>query len=241
MNSRAISSMAVGIALHPMLTLHTGTYVLRDDLHLSTPYLHPTETTATNPNGLTTTVHPPTAGTKLSLATIVPRKTRPYLSKSHSSSSIFPQIPAYAGQGESSRDDHVARPDSGDSTVPQGSSGNSSIQLSTELTNGTAGSENEAAPVFGQSNMLLAAPTSKDPSKRRKPKNNIAKSNSSFISRVILHENLAKKLQERNPDGIYGFANINRAVQWLDFSSPNKVRHPPTHIRLELTEYRLIS
>lgn len=55
--------------------------------------------------------------------------------------------------------------------------------------------------------------------KRRKPKNNILKSNSSFVSRVIQHEALSKWLQERNPDGLFAFANINRAFEWLDLSS----------------------
>ncbi|CAK7246299.1 MAG: hypothetical protein STHCBS139747_007926 [Sporothrix thermara] len=59
-------------------------------------------------------------------------------------------------------------------------------------------------------------------SKQRKPKNNVTKSNSSFISRVILNDNLVKRLQERSPTGIYVFANINRAFQWVDMSSENK-------------------
>lgn len=224
-----------------MFTLRTGAYFLRDDLHLSTPYLHPTETTAVNPNGLATIVHPPTAGTKLSLVTIASRQTRLYLYKSHSNSSIPVQDPYLDGQGEGSSDDPPARPVSTESNGHQGSSGKSSIQLSSERTNGTTGSEDGAVPAFGQDNVLLSLPTSKDSSKRRKPKNNIVKSNSSFISRVILHENLAKRLQERSSDGVYAFANINRAMQWLDFSSPNKVRQPSTQIRSELTGDRLIS
>jgi hypothetical protein len=63
---------------------------------------------------------------------------------------------------------------------------------------------------------------SKDHLKRRKPKNNIVKSNSSFVSRVIPHEGLTKRLQEHSPDGLFAFANINRALQWLDLSSPTK-------------------
>jgi hypothetical protein len=65
--------------------------------------------------------------------------------------------------------------------------------------------------------------TSKDAGKKRKPKNNIAKSNSSFISRCIVNENMSKRLQERAADGYFAFANINRAFQWLDLSSPTKV------------------
>jgi len=62
----------------------------------------------------------------------------------------------------------------------------------------------------------------KDPSKRRKPKNNIVKSNSSFVSRVIPSDNLTKRLQEHDPEGLYAFVNVNRAIQWLDLSSPDK-------------------
>jgi WD40 repeat protein len=62
----------------------------------------------------------------------------------------------------------------------------------------------------------------KDGLKRRKPKNNIVKSSSSFVSRVITHESTTKRLAERNPDGLFAFANINRAFQWLDLSSKNK-------------------
>lgn len=81
-----------------------------------------------------------------------------------------------------------------------------------------------SAPAFGEgNNMLTGTLSGKDAGKRRKPKNNIAKSNSSFISRCIVHENLAKRLQERPADGYFAFANINRAFQWIDLSSANKV------------------
>lgn len=79
-----------------------------------------------------------------------------------------------------------------------------------------------SAPAFGEGNSMLLA-TGKDAGKRRKPKNNIAKSNSSFISRCIVHENLSKRLQDRPADGHFAFANINRAFQWLDLSSTQKV------------------
>lgn len=71
---------------------------------------------------------------------------------------------------------------------------------------------------------MLLPQVGKDASKRRKPKNNMAKSNSSFISRVITNEGLAKRLADRPGDGMFAFVNVNRAFQWLDLSSPNKVR-----------------
>lgn len=84
--------------------------------------------------------------------------------------------------------------------------------------------ESVTAPPFGDGNPALAAagPTVKDGQKRRKPKNNIIKSSSSFVSRVITHETLTKRLSDRNPDGLFAFANINRAFQWLDLSSKQK-------------------
>lgn len=79
-----------------------------------------------------------------------------------------------------------------------------------------------AVPVFGEWNPAVTGPPAKDGLKRRKPKNNIIKSSSSFVSRVITHDSCAKRLSERNPDGLFGFGNINRAFQWLDLSSKQK-------------------
>lgn len=80
-----------------------------------------------------------------------------------------------------------------------------------------------SAPAFGEGNAHLSPVNAKDAGKKRKPKNNMTKSNSSFISRVIVHENLSKRLQDRPADGLFAFANINRAFQWLDLSSEKKV------------------
>ncbi|THC88343.1 hypothetical protein EYZ11_012213 [Aspergillus tanneri] len=78
------------------------------------------------------------------------------------------------------------------------------------------------APPFGDGNPALVAPVGKEGNKRRKPKNNIVKSSSSFVSRVITHEAATKRLNDRNIDGLFAFANINRAFQWLDLSSKQK-------------------
>ena len=87
---------------------------------------------------------------------------------------------------------------------------------------GDGSSKSSNAPAFGESNILLGPVTSKDALKRRKPKNNIIKSNSSFVSRVIPHDNLAKRLSERDQGGTFALVNINRAFQWLDLSSAAK-------------------
>ena len=68
------------------------------------------------------------------------------------------------------------------------------------------------SPIFGETNSALSPVVSQDGLKRRKPRNNIVKSNSSFVSRVIPHEALTKRLQEHNVNGVYAFANINRAL-----------------------------
>jgi hypothetical protein len=90
-----------------------------------------------------------------------------------------------------------------------------------------------SAPAFGEGNALLTQTPTKDVNKKRKPKNNMTKSNSSFISRVIVNESLSKKLTERPNDGIFAFANINRAFQWLDMSSSSKVRFAVIPINLK--------
>ncbi|KAE8149826.1 hypothetical protein BDV25DRAFT_140411 [Aspergillus avenaceus] len=82
--------------------------------------------------------------------------------------------------------------------------------------------EKVTAPPFADGNPALAVAPTKDGLKRRKPKNNIIKSSSSFVSRVITHEASSKRLNDRNQDGLFAFANINRAFQWLDLSSKQK-------------------
>jgi len=59
--------------------------------------------------------------------------------------------------------------------------------------------------------------------KRKKPKNNIAKTNSSFVSRIIAHETLQKRLTERKQDDVYAFVNVSRAFEWLDMTTSDKV------------------
>ena len=81
-----------------------------------------------------------------------------------------------------------------------------------------------SAPAFGDGNTALQPVNTKDVGKKKKPKNNMTKSNSSFISRVIVNEHLTKKLTDRRLDGIFFFSNINRAFQWLDMAGTKKAR-----------------
>jgi hypothetical protein len=189
-----------------------GTYVLRDDFLLATPPPHPSEAPITNPNPLATTIAPPSAGTKLSLAIITPKHSsqqkliRSETPVSEASATSSSRVESHH-EHQSSRDSH-----------------NGSLFRA----NGLGDGDRPHAPVFGQSNLALTLVNGKEPkdsSKRRKPKNNIVKSNSSFVSRVIPHEGLTKRLQEHTPDGLFAFVNISRALQWLDLSSPTKVRN----------------
>lgn len=75
-------------------------------------------------------------------------------------------------------------------------------------------------PAFGGDNMLLTTLAGKEGAKRRKPKSSLLKSSSTYISRVMTNENLNKRMQEHSSEGLFAFANVNRAFNWLDMSSP---------------------
>ncbi|KDN61485.1 putative WD domain-containing protein [Colletotrichum sublineola] len=187
-----------------------GTYVLKEDLHLATPPPHPSEAPVVNPNPLATNPQPATAGTKLSLISLDVRAAPPFFYKGSSSTtlSLGGDIQEHPNEGRYSTEAGLSS---------DGGGGSLSDAPPTSLTM-------VSAPAFGDGNTALAPANTKDAAKKKvaKPKNNMTKSNSSFISRVIVNESLAKKLQERPTDGVFAFANINRAFQWLDLSSPTK-------------------
>ncbi|KAI1458673.1 WD40 repeat-like protein [Annulohypoxylon moriforme] len=187
-----------------------GTYVLKEDLLLATPPPHPSEAPVLNPNPLATTPQPATAGTKISILSLETRPPPPALFKlTPTTTTLSPSIAEHPSEGRYSNDAKLSSDGEGRGT-PFSDGGPS--------TSATAIS----APAFGDGNALLAPEKTKDPNKRRKPKNNMTKSNSSFISRVIINEAFSKKLADRPSDGLFAFANINRAFQWLDLSSPTK-------------------
>jgi len=103
----------------------------------------------------------------------------------------------------STRTTNTSATDSG--SVASGLSGHSS----------TSDSAAAAAGIFNPLSPLA---------KRKKPKNNIAKTNSSFVSRIITHDNLQKRLTERKQDDVYAFVNVSRGYEWLDLTTPEKVR-----------------
>lgn len=177
--------------------------MLKEDLHLATPPPHPSEAPIINPNPLATNPQPATAGTKISLVNLDARPP-PFFYRGASVTSL----------GHSSIQEHPNEDNSRDPTL----SGSEERANSTDAPQSLG-----SAPAFGEGTALLSAQNPKDAGKRKKPKNNMTKSNSSFISRVIVHETLGKRMQERPADGLYALANINRAFQWLDMSAPNKV------------------
>ncbi len=178
-----------------------GIYVLRDSIHLATPPPHPSEAPSTNLNPLATTPAPPTTGVKLSLAILSPQRVTPQLYKVNTSTSTRSNLATYSIK-ESEKESRTSNDTGSDGTAPQAQS-----------------NPQGKAPAFGEDNSLLAPIGGKESLKRRKPKTSLVKSNSSYISRVIPHDAMSKRVQEHSPEGLYVFANIDRAFQWLDFSS----------------------
>ncbi|KAG6006196.1 hypothetical protein E4U21_007235 [Claviceps maximensis] len=187
-----------------------GTYVLKEDLQLATPPPHPSEAPIVNPNPLATSPQPATVGTKMTLVRIQSRPPPLFVCREPAATSPFLGVASsamdHSGDGRYSTEGGMS---SEDGRTPSAS----------EAPNSTAVGLN---PAFGEGNSLLVPSHTKDVNKRRKPKNNMTKSNSSFISRVIVHESLSRRMTDRPGDGLFAFANINRAFQWLDLSSPNK-------------------
>ncbi|KAG0013236.1 hypothetical protein BGZ82_002242 [Podila clonocystis] len=64
--------------------------------------------------------------------------------------------------------------------------------------------------------------------KRKKPKNNIAKTNSTFMAKITTHENLARILANRVGEDVYVFWNTGRTFTWSDLGQ--KSNEPLSHI-----------
>ncbi|KAI0553995.1 WD40-repeat-containing domain protein [Xylaria curta] len=186
-----------------------GTYVLKEDLLLATPPPHPSEAPVINPNPLATNPQPATAGTRVSLLSLESRRPPPAFYRLAATAALPGSIAEHPNEWRLSNDAKLSSDGEGRGTSVSDVGGPSSVTA-------------VSAPAFGDGNALLAPERFKDPNKRRKPKNNMTKSNSSFISRVIINEAFSKKMADRPNDGVFAFANINRAFQWLDFSSPTK-------------------
>ncbi|KAI1002090.1 putative catabolite repression protein [Podosphaera aphanis] len=184
-----------------------GTYILKEDLLLASHSLHPPDTQNQSANLLATSPQPVTSGTKVSLLCLEQQRT--YLSDIYKSTR--PDLVANNNEKGANESKGLVGAVS-TSTENAGSSNTADLELALSIA---------ATPAFGEGNSMIIS-NGKDTGKRKKPKNNVAKSNSSFIQRGIVHENLAKKLQQRQPHGYFAFANLNRTFQWLDLSSPQK-------------------
>ena len=184
------------------LVVGEGTYALRDDMHLATPPPHPSDAPQPNNNPLATTIGPPTAGTKLSTVVFAPKKPP-------QSQSLFRTTTTQSTRSNFQSIQEETKSDAGSSVNGYGS---------TTLAGSRA--------TFGDGNpaLLPVAVKGKKKDERPKPKNNIVKSNSSFVSRVIPHESMVKRLAEHSADGIFAFANVNRAFMWLDLSAPSEMK-----------------
>ncbi|KAF2718423.1 WD40 repeat-like protein [Polychaeton citri CBS 116435] len=186
------------------LVVGEGTYVLKDDLHLATPPPHPSDAPQPNNNPLATKIDPPSAGTRLSTALLSSRKPpTPGLFRFITNQSVLSNVHPIEEEAQSPRSDAGSVNGFGSSSF-----------------------YHDNLPTFGDGNpALIPPPVKSKKGERGKPKNNILKSNSSFVSRVIPHETLQKRLQDRASDGIFAFANINRSFLWLDLSSETKVEN----------------
>lgn len=185
-----------------------GTYVLREQIHLSVPPPHPQEAPSVNINPLASTLTSATAGTKLSFCIVSPHKVSPHMYKINAGGTRS-NLGTYSitESEKESRDSH--------DLASNGLTGST-------LTPAPA----RRAPAFGGDNYLLIPIGGKEGPKRKKPKSSLMKSSSTYISRVMVHEGLNKRLQDHNPEGLFVFGNVNRALSWLDLSSPSssKVR-----------------
>ncbi|KAK4635144.1 putative catabolite repression protein creC, partial [Fulvia fulva] len=188
------------------LVLGEGTYTLKDDLHLATPPPHPSDAPQPNNNPLATTIGPPTAGVKLSVAVLAPRNP--------------PSQNLFRAATKQSRRSNIPPSIAEEAQSPKSDAGSTANGF------GSAGYYSHSSS-FGDSNPALAPLPTKGNKKdqRAKPKNNIIKSNSSYVSRVIPHEALQKRLNDRSAEGLLAFANVNRAFVWLDLSSDIKTEN----------------
>jgi hypothetical protein len=61
-------------------------------------------------------------------------------------------------------------------------------------------------------------------SPQRKPKNNLVKTKSSFVLRMIIHDRLAQVLANRTIDDSFLFFNIGTSFLWMDAKGKPKVK-----------------
>lgn len=190
------------------LTVVSGTYTLREEIYLATPPPHPLETPVVNNNPLATTPSPATAGTKLSVLSSWSK--HPPL---HSLKSTI-----FGTKGHEGNEPRVSGETEGLEDGSDADVGMTGPEIGTSRSiDGLA----RPSEKFGAGNTALMA-SMKD-AKKKKPKNNISKNTSSFISRIIFSEPVSARLAKRSADEMFAFANVNRAFNWLDLAHQKKV------------------
>jgi hypothetical protein len=206
------------------LSVGEGTYKLRESLLVATPPPHPTEPSTQPPNPLDTTRKPKTAGSRLSLAIVGPKGAAQALQLKQQL--LFNARPVSAASEDAPESSHDASSQNENKTTSRSSDYNGSNNK--DAIGDAFDSSPPAAPVFGHTNPALASPVlgkdTKDGAKKKKPKNSMVKTNSSFVARVHPIDGLNKKLNERDQDGIFAFTNVNRAFHWIDLATLQKYK-----------------
>lgn len=153
-----------------------------------------------NPNPLATTPVPPTSGVKLSVSLADPHRVPPRLYQLNAFGSTRSHLATYSIK-ESEKESSASHETRSNGIPPL-----------------MAEDDSERPAESAEGTSMLSPAKGTEGLKRRKPKTNLMKSNSAFISRVIPHDALSRRLQEPNPEALFIFANIDRAIQWLDLS-----------------------
>ncbi|BFZ59688.1 hypothetical protein YB2330_000703 [Saitoella coloradoensis] len=192
-----------------------GQYTLRDEVTLAMP---PPFATEGLPNALSTIPAPRTNGVRLSFVPLKHRdvpvdaySSSPKLAKRNSnllglaSPKTEEPSPSHLNRSLSSLDTESVEDDAADDdqSIPQSYTGVGDD------------SSNSFVSMFG-------TPAQRASGKQKKPKNSIAKTTSSFVSRFMAHTNLLNLLATRPNDQTLLFASACRSFSWLDYSSPNR-------------------
>ncbi|KAF2670336.1 WD40 repeat-like protein [Microthyrium microscopicum] len=194
------------------LSVGEGTYQLRDSIALGQPSLpHSEQQPPPPPNPLDTRIQAPMVGTRLSIILFGPKNGMTMAPKQ-----IRPDSPISTGDNSSQ---------TGSQQDQQDSRSSNSISMFRGPDWGAEMLSGQKTQILGHDNPALAQTNGKDTKdsrKAKKPKNNLVKTNSSFIQRVLPADNLTKRLNDRNAEGLLVFANVNRAFQWLDLAASEK-------------------
>jgi WD40 repeat protein len=194
-----------------VISWHAGTYKLRDELQLAIPPVHPSDATSHNPNPLSTAPLQPTSGVKLSLVSVGPRRPKPNFLKGTTFANLRSNLATYSIK-ESEKESRASHDSTSDDAHSQPF-------------------PEAVTPAYGADNPLLNTAAVKEAVRRRKPKASVVKSSSSYISRVVPHENLSKRLENRDPDALFAFLNIGRSFQWLDLTTSTAgISHKADHL-----------